>query len=191
MLARAIIFVGITNLVDPETPGLLAKKIVVHPKFNADSLKNDIALLFLASNSTAKPATLSSSSIAVGKGNGVITGFGATVDTEFSKRLQKTTVSVQQKTYCANYLGRLFFADTSVCLGSYGSWPIGFTSTPCTGDSGGPLLNQHGHLSGTSSFTINAAGKNNCGRFSASVYIDVSKFIPWIKSYRSSVKIGK
>lgn len=115
-------------------------QIIIHPKFDNNTLANDIALLKLDSPSQVTPIeTLPDFSLLDegGQKNAQALGWGATSVNKYSpsypNELQQVTLPIVTNTQCAQSLFGI--EDTMLCAGTL----TGGIDT-CTGDSGGPLV---------------------------------------------------
>lgn len=110
--------------------------IVVHPQFNGNTFRHDIALLRLAD---PVPTSIPFQPLVSGSGPAtgasvVATGWGATSEGgSFQLDLRQVTLSVVSDTSCRTSYGSTFQADVQMCA-------AGPRRDSCQGDSGGPLL---------------------------------------------------
>ncbi|XP_014270297.3 trypsin isoform X1 [Halyomorpha halys] len=153
-------------------------RVTVHPNFNYNSLKNDIAIAQLESAVDFEPVCLPSTN-SRSRGQGTIIGYGNLINNgqKFPCTLQEANVNVYSWNNClktGNYRDIANLPKT-ICAG----FISGGVDT-CNGDSGGPLLqiNSSGNyfVKGITSFGHGCGIRNNPG-----VYTDVSKYIPWIR----------
>ncbi|XP_078280020.1 transmembrane protease serine 6-like [Rhinoraja longicauda] len=116
------------------------KRIIINPKFNADSMDNDIALMELTQpvtlSNTVQPACLPSLYHVLSEEmKCFITGWGTTSEGGYlSYVLQKAEVEVISDYLCWELYGNQI-TDRMLCAGKVAG---GVDS--CQGDSGGPLI---------------------------------------------------
>lgn len=112
-------------------------QIVIHPDFDATTLRNDAALLRLATPSTTVPIA-PAPWFGVASGLGTIMGWGDTTNgfNRYPATLQWATVPILTDAQCASALGGSFQADVMLCAGDL----LDGGSDSCAGDSGGPLI---------------------------------------------------
>ena len=134
--------VGVRDLNNFTGPRLAVSAIVVHPDYDAGRLVNDIALLKLATPSSAEPVPLFSGrsrdkipSSLLGQTTTLL-GWGlynTTAYPYFPSILQQVDLPVVSDSVCTAAFG-IPLADSQVCAG----YPAG--KDACRGDSGGPLV---------------------------------------------------
>ncbi|XP_060657035.1 chymotrypsin-2-like isoform X2 [Drosophila nasuta] len=141
-----------------------AKNIFVHPEYDGNQHINDIALIQLPADllfdEYIQPAKLPDADELYENESAVVSGWGQTI------------FSGPQSNHLQYYN---IFPTSYICLKPS-------QSTPCHGDSGGPLAirNEDGShtLLGLTSF-----GNPGCPTNSPGVYTRVSSFLKWIKQY--------
>lgn len=164
----------------------------IHPGFNADTYRNDIALLRLASPLALDGVTRRAIQLPIGLPAAfsafgtpaVITGWGSTAGygpevenppVSFPDQLQQATGQVMagpESPTCGQY-GLAYDASIMICAGL----PAGGVDT-CQGDSGGPLSIQSNgttYLAGITSFGAGCGAPAFPG-----IYTRVSAFLSWI-----------
>lgn len=163
-------------------------KIFVHPNFNANNLKNDVAILRLTTPvslgqiPTIGTACLTTSTyvgsrcFVAGWGKNDFSGTGA-----YQAIQKEVDVPVLANTQCetqlrATRLGSSFLFDTAsfMCAGGEAS------KDACTGDGGSPLVcqtNNRWYVAGLVAWGIGCATSGVPG-----VYVNVANFIPWIQT---------
>ncbi|KAI1292142.1 Vitamin K-dependent protein C [Halotydeus destructor] len=159
--------------------------IFVNPKFNNNTLANDLALVQLASpvkkkkniNIVCLPDSDMFTEESLKTGNCVVTGWGrSTEDTDHSLILKEIQVPIWEHGGCESALKKHFgqnykLPKTTLCAGKEGS-------DACDGDGGGPLVcekDKTWYQVGIVSFGI------GCGRpKTPGVYTKISSFTDWI-----------
>ncbi|GAA3826777.1 hypothetical protein GCM10023083_69770 [Streptomyces phyllanthi] len=123
-----------------------------HPSYNADTLRNDIAVLTLTNPMEQKWLRLAASndsSLYTPGRTGTVYGWGLTSggdDADLSAQLRKASLPMVKDSTCdtamKNLLGADYFAEGKgmVCAGTPASGADEGTKSPCNGDSGGPLV---------------------------------------------------
>ncbi|XP_025289745.3 serine protease 1 [Canis lupus dingo] len=151
-----------------------AAKIIRHPRYNANTIDNDIMLIKLSS-----PATLNSrvSAIALPKScpaagtQCLISGWGNTqsIGQNYPDVLQCLKAPILSDSICRNaYPGQI--SSNMMCLGYMEGG-----KDSCQGDSGGPVV-CNGELQGVVSWGAGCAQKGKPG-----VYTRVCKYVSWIQ----------
>ena len=164
--------------------------VIIHPKYNAETTENDIALLKLSEPLTLGTANLAKidlpSKSPLSGSTGRISGWGNTwmfngssfldyYDTgaPYPRQLQGGEVSVRTSRDCQLEMGKNYFKSKSmICANSPGYW-----IDVCFGDSGGPLAtfsNGGWVLSGITSWGW------GCAWDSPTAYTNVAKYTKWI-----------
>ncbi len=171
---------------------LTVDQVIVHPSYNEDSKRNDIALLKLSSplsfSSTIESIALPTRKPA-GGASALITGWGSMLASDgffdypeysgpgavrYPNVLQGATVVVQSDGVCSNEYGASFNRTEMLCAAEFGFW-----IDTCQGDSGGPLVTGVGSsrvLAGVTSF---GAG---CAWDVSGVYTNVANYTSWIRA---------
>ncbi|XP_054934898.1 chymotrypsinogen B [Physeter macrocephalus] len=152
-------------------------EVFEHPLWDLRTVRNDIALLKLAT-----PASLSGtvSAVCLPSANAsfpagslcATTGWGKTRYNALKTpdKLQQATLPVMSNADCKQYWGSKI-TDVMICAGASGI-------SSCMGDSGGPLVCQKDGA--WTLVGIVSWGSGRCGPFSPGVYTRVTKFIPWV-----------
>jgi len=165
------------------------KRIFSHPKFNTETVNNDIALLQLQSPVTDVPALpLVSGSALWVNATAAIIGWGALSDQDsrhsvYPNQLYDTTLPIISNKQCQaaydtqplDLFGKQTITDTMMCAG----FSDGSRDT-CNGDSGGPLVvkqNGQWRLAGITSWGNGCAIPGLYG-----VYTRVSKYLTFINN---------
>lgn len=180
--------VGITSLSERNsTNRVQIAEVIVHPSWDEQNFRNDIALLRLAA---PLPATLRTRPISLPVGldaatwppagtPALISGWGAT---EFggqpSNQLRQAQLSVlgdPGEGVCGRY-GTSFDVGVEICAGS----PSGGVDS-CQGDSGSPLVID---VAGTPRLAGLTSVGFECGRVEyPGIYTRVTSFVPWLQGY--------
>ncbi|TQE35666.1 trypsin-like serine protease [Streptomyces ipomoeae] len=146
------VLAGTTDLYDDSTgsvAGVLRQW--EHPKWDADTIRNDVAVLTLDRPLPQKwlPLAASDDSALYTVGTSATAyGWGLTSgaeDAQLSAKLKKATLPLVKDSTCnsamQSVLGKDYFAEGSmVCAGTPASGGDEGTTTTCSGDSGGPLV---------------------------------------------------
>lgn len=157
-----------------------------HQNYQANTLLNDVALIFLPSTPSNTPIQLPSSdeftSLSASATDVRVIGHGDTIsDLNTSTFLQsdellEVDVTARTDDECSAGLGFSYKTEGMICAGDAGE-------DSCQGDSGGPLV-----TSGASPYTLLGVvswGPQQCGSSipgAYGVYADVHYFIEWIES---------
>ncbi|KAH8301975.1 hypothetical protein KR044_001474 [Drosophila immigrans] len=173
--------VDISNKLETGQQHLIVNRqnIEVHPLFDKYNILNDIALIRLPKDMRfdeyIQPVKLPDSDKLYDNERGVVSGWGISVNSHITKHLQYYNATVLPNEDCKQQVPIQYFPSSYICLKPS-------QSTPCYGDSGGPLAirNEDGTstLLGIASFVL--AG---CPIYSPAVYTRVSSFLQWIKRY--------
>lgn len=178
--SKVRVVAGLHSLDDTDgTETFRVSKVVVHPRFNPDTLDFDYALLKLNGKSGFQPAEVNNSPIPIpddgGKGPVVtIAGWGSTAEGgDISNDLLKINLPLVSAARCkVAFPGKI--TDEMLCAG----YDDG-KKDACQGDSGGPLILQSAKgtpvLAGVVSWGDGCAKPGKYG-----IYADVSKAAPWI-----------
>ncbi|XP_055604199.1 collagenase-like [Uranotaenia lowii] len=145
------------NPTDDGSLRLVSTLLIVHPKFNPDTLENDIGLIHLLESveftDRIAPIQLPSGHQTYQGRAAIASGFGRTkTDGSPAERLQYAVMDVLSNAMCASaYPG--IIRSTNICA-------VGRNrSSTCNGDSGGPLrLENENVLIGVTSFGSSMAG---------------------------------
>lgn len=155
------------------------EQLIVHPKYDVNTVDNDIALLKLSEtveySNGVQPVCLpcSATPAALQGQNGTVTGWGTTSSGgDTSDVLQEVELPLLSTTECQSYLGDTV-TNNMMCTYLHGK-------DACQGDSGGPLVwegqEAQYQLIGIVSWGYGCAGKDIPG-----VYAKVSNYIAWIE----------
>ncbi|XP_049851882.1 brachyurin-like isoform X3 [Schistocerca gregaria] len=154
----------------------------VHSGYNANTLNNDIAVIFLGTNvqlnSYIALVNLPSRSQAGNSFEGqtaTVSGWGLTADNgNTASTLQYTTLSVISNSLCQQYYGGVIVSSTLCATGSN-------RQSTCNGDSGGPMV-----IGSTGSYTligvVSFVSDAGCSSGDPSGYARVTSFLDWISS---------
>lgn len=180
--------VGITNLSSrSEQTAVDVVEVIVHPQWDAEAYRNDIALLRLGTpitrspgvNSIALPAGIDAANWPAAGATATISGWGAT---EYNGPASSTLLAAEvtvlggpQDGACGLY-GSNFDAAVELCAGTADA-----SVDACQGDSGSPLVVSVGStpvLAGLTSVGFECARADYPG-----IYTRVTSFVPWIQRY--------
>jgi secreted trypsin-like serine protease len=151
-------------------------KLLIHPGYDPNDVRNDIALLQLAQPTTATPLAIAhpADDGLTAPGSRVITsGWGATSEGgDASDELLFVRLTARSHGYCDREYGRIHDAS-QLCVGSSRAG-----EDSCQGDSGGPVI--AGEAEATRLVGLVSYG-NGCGREGVpGVYTRVSFFSRWV-----------
>lgn len=166
----------------------MVTRIFIHPSYNSNNLKNDVAILRLASPvSLGQVPTIGTACLGTSTFVGsrcYVAGWGKNdfASTGAYQAIQKEVdVPVLANTVCettlrTTRLGSSFLFDTSsfICAGGEAS------KDACTGDGGSPLMCQTAnrwYVVGLVAWGIGCGTSGIPG-----VYVNVANFIPWIQT---------
>ena len=166
-------------------------RVYVHPKYNATSYDNDIAIIKLANpfslggtGSTAVGTISIISSATLPTSNAIVAGWGATgypvtSSSQYPDALREVSLPIISNSICNNashYNGSI--TANMICAGYDAG---GYDS--CYGDSGGPLFfNDGGYvLAGIVSWGYGCAINYRPG-----VYTRIYNYLPWIASFSTN-----
>lgn len=174
------VVIGLRDLNDARnTETIPPKRVIAHPKYNAETTDYDFALIELSQDSHFQPIELNTAKIGSPTNrlrvNATVAGWGTTKENPLTwpTRLQKVSVPVVPNDSCnRSYKGVI--TDRMLCAGfSKGG------KDSCQGDSGGPLVattkNSQPYLIGVVSWGEGCAHANHPG-----VYSRVSEAVSWI-----------
>lgn len=151
------------------------KEIIMHEKYDPQTLNNDIALMVLGAplpinNVTIKAIPLANKPSPNGA-TATVTGWGTLVQGGVSPDLlQEVKVPIISNELCQQDYVSSLISDSMLCAGVRG---LGGKDA-CQGDSGGPLL-VDGKLAGVVSWGNGCARPNYPG-----VYANVTHLLPWL-----------
>ncbi|XP_004608403.2 trypsin [Sorex araneus] len=149
-------------------------KVIRHPRYNGNTIDNDIMLIKLSNPATinARVATVSLPSSCASAGTQcLISGWGNTLSsgTNYPEVLQCLTAPILSDSTCRNaYPGQI--TSNMMCLGF-----LEGGKDSCQGDSGGPVV-CNGQLQGIVSWGYGCALKGKPG-----VYTKVCNYVSWIQ----------
>ena len=155
------------------------KTITVHPRWNPETIENDLAILELTEpvtfNEYVQPVCLPGPTAEAGS-SVVLIGWGMV---EIGGPPYHTLKQVQVKVIgdCERFHDKIN-PDKQICVGH----PV-TGSAACQGDSGGPALQEHDgqwYLEGVTSYGPLECADHDNGE--PDVYVRVSAYVPWIKS---------
>jgi trypsin len=162
-----------------------AKRAIIHPKFNSNTMDYDFALIELDGNSSYPVIMLNTDPMLapmIDSGNTTIVaitaGWGATREGgSLPDALMKVDVPLVTRAACAAAYSGSTISDRMICAG----YDLGGKDS-CQGDSGGPLevrgIGDARVLVGVVSWGEGCARKKKYG-----VYSNVSEAIPWVAQY--------
>ncbi|XP_075986084.1 chymotrypsin-like elastase family member 2A [Anticarsia gemmatalis] len=176
-------------------------QVIIHPRYNAKNLNNDIALLKLKSevvfDDYVQPACLwdtnSYKKLPGGEVFGTVAGWGLDNKDELSTTLQQVTLPKISEATCLKS-NPVFFQKT---LNSY-KFCAGYTNgtSVCNGDSGGGFLifvpdvagdstHKSGtwHVHGIVSMTLRRNDAPICDPNQYALFTDVAKYRDWVMGY--------
>ncbi|XP_020819346.1 chymotrypsinogen A-like [Phascolarctos cinereus] len=157
---------------------LKINKIFQNPKYNSNTISNDITLIKLATpvqySDTVSPICLASSADDFPEGyTCATTGWGLTKfsNSQTPKKLQQASLPLLSNTQCKKYWGN-DIKDSMICAGASGV-------SSCMGDSGGPLVCQKDDV--WFQVGIVSWGSSVCSTSSPGVYARVTELLPWVQ----------
>ncbi|MEU6736223.1 trypsin-like serine protease [Streptomyces physcomitrii] len=135
-----------------------------HPRYNPETIKDDIAVLTLSSpleSAWLRLAASNDSSLYTPGTKGTVYGWGLTSgapDAPPAAKLRKAELPMVADATCDSALGEVFGQDYFVegsmaCAGTPASGADEGTTSPCNGDSGGPLV-VNGKIAGIVSWGV-------------------------------------
>ncbi|KAM4740022.1 duodenase-1-like [Anableps anableps] len=176
------VLLGTHNILKRNIGRMDIKYMCKYPTYKSVGFGDDLMLLKLsrkaALNNRVKTIPLPTSDINL-KENQIcsVAGWGKTENDIFSDDLRVVNVSIINQQICQNQWDNTLPPNV-ICAGGYGT-KKGF----CQGDSGGPLV-CNGIAVGVVSFNRRA----NCNYPDVpNVYIDISKYLPWINRNMKSM----
>lgn len=150
--ANGAVLAGTTDLYD-DTTGTVAGVLRQweHPKYDENTIRNDVAVLTLdrpLPQKWLRLAASNDSALYTAGTSATVYGWGLTsggADAQLSAKLKKATLPLVKDTTCdsamKSVLGTDYFAEGSmVCAGTPASGGDEGTTSTCNGDSGGPLV---------------------------------------------------
>ncbi|KAG7200504.1 hypothetical protein KM043_001068 [Ampulex compressa] len=163
-----------------ETGGVIHKvlKLIVHPKYDDETLQNDIMLVNVdpcfETNAETQLATLPKDESSANENCGLVTGWGVLEEDskDPSPELRAVMLPHQSYEFCKQaYEDILDITQNMTC---YGYKKGG--EDACQGDSGGPIFNMDNILVATNSAGYGCARPNYPG-----IYTKVVRYLGWIK----------
>ena len=180
--ARSVVFIG-GGSTDGSPPSIAWSSSTVHPNYNDENLQYDVALVTLATASTATPMPLiapAQDALLAVPATLAVAGYGYTSNAGSpSTTLKELSIPFVADATCAaayTTAGYAYSTATMICAGSDG--PPALDS--CNGDSGGPLTLS---IAGTRTLVGDVSWGPSSGCASAGlpgVYGRISAFRPWI-----------
>ncbi|XP_018328745.1 venom protease [Agrilus planipennis] len=160
------------------TQDIPVSHVIVHPGFNEQIYKDDIALIVLSSklnySVTAQPLCLPEKWPMLG-GTAVLVGWGKKAgENEMSNLQQVVHLPLVNYDTCSEvYSSVIPVTDSNICAGGEEG------KDACSGFGGAPLLEQRGDI--FYQIGIMSFGSDKCGMAGVpSVYVNVRKYIEWI-----------
>uniref|UniRef100_A0A182Q8F5 Peptidase S1 domain-containing protein n=1 Tax=Anopheles farauti TaxID=69004 RepID=A0A182Q8F5_9DIPT len=189
---RALVHVGLTRIGQANNRAQQheALDLIVHPRYSTNSVDYDIALIRLATDITytdyIQPVCLwkedDDQQTIVNK-LGTVIGFGFDETDQISETLREARIPVVSALECleknqGDFASRL--TTRMFCAGYRNG------TGACNGDNGGGLFFNEGdtwYIRGIASFTKPRDDSNVCDSNDYTVYVDVAKYLKWIKQY--------
>ncbi|XP_051919275.1 haptoglobin isoform X2 [Hippocampus zosterae] len=180
------VYLGISNRSEA-TPSkeVAVERVVLHPNFQSQSdWDNDLALIQLkhpvVMGSKVIPIPLPESKHAITGVSGVITGWGYGIYFTYAESLKHLVLPFVPRADCkAEYENSQYMPtvdENMLCTG-----PTIYGENVCMGDAGGALV-----VKDPKSRDVVAVGilsyDRSCGQRKYGVYMELSKFMPWINS---------
>ncbi|XP_041447898.1 trypsin isoform X2 [Drosophila obscura] len=178
-----VVVAGSTQIdqADRHTKEYLVQQIIAHSAYNASSLENDIALLFLNGyvswQSRAVRAIPLATKAQTEGTTCLINGWGKITMVGKSASLQQAPVPILNKSLCR----AIYMLPVSQLCAGFMQGGI----DACQGDSGGPLICD-GQLAGIISWGVGCADPGFPG-----VYTNVSHFVDWIQMVNATLDYSK
>ncbi|CAB1424172.1 unnamed protein product [Pleuronectes platessa] len=152
-------------------------QVFTHPRWNPQTINNDIALIKLSSpvtlSTNVSPVCLAGSADVFSPGMSCVTsGWGLTRYNAAStpNLLQQAALPLLSNDQCKNHWGSSI-SDVMICAGGAGA-------TSCMGDSGGPLVCQKDNA--WSLVGIVSWGSSRCSTSTPAVYARVTELRSWV-----------
>jgi len=163
------------------------RQLVFHPSYSPPIYDSDVVLLYLASpltyNDDVRPIGLAKTDPQVNH-KCLVAGWGRTKANKAgpSQLLKYLAVPVIENQMCKRMglIYELEFTENMLCAGTLD----GFNTT-CVGDSGGPLFcaEPTSNIPVYKQYGITSWGPKQCDeKNTATVFVRLSKFVPWIQS---------
>ncbi|XP_041760825.1 prostasin-like [Anopheles merus] len=198
-LDRLVVILGRTELSveEPWSRSYAPERLILHPGYKQANVKDDIAMVKLASEITMsdyifpvclRPWGLGHEDITGRKG--FVVGYGLNDAGSTSNHLLDAEVPVVDRWTCLeSNRGTLSsqLASTMLCAGARDG------EGPCNGDSGGGMFFRAGnkwHIRGIVSFAPNLDGTDKCDPKQYAIYTDVAKYLDWIANDLDNVTQG-
>ncbi|KAL1501656.1 hypothetical protein ABEB36_006949 [Hypothenemus hampei] len=167
----------------PPVQDVYVKESIVHPEYNPVTNQNDIALLKLSvnanfSNSNIKPVCLPVRELNDNILSAIITGWGATEESDISNVPMKASIRVWPIMICQEvYKNHILITNKQICAGgSHGR-------DSCQGDSGGPLMSLSliDGIPRYIQYGIVSFGPKKCGSDGQpGIYTKTKSYLKWI-----------
>nr|XP_054595516.1 serine protease 56 isoform X1 [Nothobranchius furzeri] len=167
---------------DPDEQVLKVNRIIPHPKFNAKTFNNDIALVELTSpvvlSQHVRPVCLPSGVEPPTGSPCLVAGWGSLYeDGPSADVVMEAKVPLLPQSTCKSTLGKDVVTNTMLCAGY-----LSGGADSCQGDSGGPLIYQD-RTSGRFQLHGITSWGDGCGeKGKPGVYTRVSAFADWIQA---------
>ncbi|KAK9892395.1 hypothetical protein WA026_019846 [Henosepilachna vigintioctopunctata] len=197
-IGSMVVYLGKHYLKEWSTKGIQDKRVarlVVHPEFESESFKNDIALIKLSEPVTisnyVRPVCLWEDAVElrhIVNQPGTIIGWGYDEDGVITDELHKATMPVVTTEACIysypDFYAR-FTSNTTFCAGYRNG------TSACNGDSGSGMVfqktrprtnTQVWQLRGIVSLSVALQNEARCNTSHYVVFTDVAKHLNWIKS---------
>ncbi|MFF5445283.1 S1 family peptidase [Streptomyces sp. NPDC012888] len=181
---RGVVVTGASHIADSNSlyGGKLfaVSKSWAHPYYNASKIDNDVAVLTLATSTTAKPLPVTTAndwwSYRAGTW-GTALGWGRTSSTNqnVSPWLKKVNLPIQSDATCSSYWGGFYIKGHMFCAGKPASGYDSGTNNICNGDSGGPVV-VNGRLVGINSWVA----KDCVAKGSYAGFVKYSRYANWV-----------
>uniref|UniRef100_A0A1S4GDH1 Peptidase S1 domain-containing protein n=2 Tax=Anopheles gambiae TaxID=7165 RepID=A0A1S4GDH1_ANOGA len=198
-LDRLVVILGRTELSveEPWSRSYAPERLILHPGYKQANVKDDIAMVKLASEITMSdyifpvclwPRGLGHEDITGRKG--FVVGYGLNDAGSTSNHLLDVEVPVVDRWTCLESNRDTLssqLASTMLCAGARDG--VG----PCNGDSGGGMFFMAGnewHIRGIVSFAPNLDGTDKCDPKQYAIYTDVAKYLDWIANKLGNVTQG-
>ncbi|XP_064088268.1 transmembrane protease serine 3-like [Macrobrachium nipponense] len=184
---RPLAVVGLHDYRKPSaaTKYLNIAKITLHPAYVNETLRNDIAILkteqpmpFDVKNTVSPICLPEDANNKYDNTEVSICGWGKTIgsdDNSYSPVLLHAVATTMTNVICKKMFPWFFVTDDSICTQASKK----SQGSTCSGDSGGPLMYQHG--SHMDLIGITSLVPEGCSRESPRIFTRVTSFLDWIK----------
>jgi secreted trypsin-like serine protease len=159
---------------------IITNDVKAHPDYDSTTVRNDIAVITVpqvAFTNYIQPIKLPDNSNIEGILAEAV-GFGKTGDENLiniNQYLSATHIMVIKRTLCMLFYGDLLTTSMICTEGIYGS--------PCSGDSGGPLLYRNNASEAVMIGIVSYGASYGCELGLPIVYTKVSDYVDWIKDF--------